>query len=143
MYYIQSTRSGLLLAGGRPGEGNGIGKESAFVWKPVKQARECLEFRSLDAAVNYTVRRRVSHAVRVVSISPLEDQPEDTTPEVDVRPSRSRWLAAKTFLDQIAKSRTLTHQQKATLRGQAIHGDLEGAIRDYAKLCGRKVKEGE
>lgn len=145
MYYIQSTRSGLLLAGGRPGEGNGVDNEAAFVWKPVSQARECLGFKTLDEAVNYTVRRRVSHAVRVVGISPLRrDAPGDSAvPEVDVRPSRARWLVAKNFLDQITKSKVLTHQQKATLRGQAVHGDLEGAIRGYAKLCGRKKEEGE
>ena len=47
--------------------------------------------------------------------------------------SADDYLAAKMFLDRLAKVK-LTHQQKATLRGQALHGDLDGAWRGLERL---------
>ena len=50
------------------------------------------------------------------------------------RVSREAYARAQSFLNMIRTSKTLTNQQKATLRGQAIHGDLEGAMKGYQRL---------
>lgn len=50
------------------------------------------------------------------------------------RVSRYGYLRAQNFLRMIGKSKSLTPQQKATLRGQALHGDLDGAMRGYEKI---------
>lgn len=49
------------------------------------------------------------------------------------RPSREDYLRAYPFLKMLRRS-SLTPQQKATLRGQALHGDLSGAWAGYGRL---------
>lgn len=65
----------------------------------------------------------------------------NTTRKTDEpRISRATFLNAHNFLEMVKRSPTLTPQQKRTLRGQALHGDLEGAMRGYKTLvC---IKEG-
>lgn len=50
------------------------------------------------------------------------------------RVSLEDYQRAQTFLTMVKRSRTLTPQQKSTLRGQALHGDIEGARKGYARL---------
>ena len=50
------------------------------------------------------------------------------------------YVTIKPFMDMVRKSRTLTPQQKSTLCGQAIHGDLKGARAGYAKLANVRAK---
>ena len=38
------------------------------------------------------------------------------------------------FLYKLKHSITLTRQQRQTLYGQAVHGDIDGAMRGYEKL---------
>lgn len=47
---------------------------------------------------------------------------------------RDVYLRSKNFLDIVRKSEVLTPQQKRTLRGQALHGDLPGAERGLKRI---------
>ena len=53
---------------------------------------------------------------------------------------RGWYVTVKPFLDMVRKSKTLTPQQKSTLCGQAIHGDMKGARAGYAKLANVRAK---
>lgn len=44
------------------------------------------------------------------------------------------YRAAHNFTGIIKASKVLNYQQKATLCGQANHGDLEGAFRGYERI---------
>lgn len=57
------------------------------------------------------------------------------------RAVRQNYLRIQSFRNQLRTSRTLTHQQKSTLWGQARSGDLEGAMKGYRKLTSL-AKEG-
>lgn len=53
------------------------------------------------------------------------------------------------FLQLLKKTPNLTPQQYRTLRGQAVHGDLAGAEKGYARLmtqrrvpCGNRKNQG-
>ena len=52
----------------------------------------------------------------------------------DGRVGRYGYLRSKLFLDNVKRSRTLTPQQKQELWERAIHGDLEGAMREFEEL---------
>lgn len=48
-----------------------------------------------------------------------------------------RFSSVKNFLNIIGHSKILTAQQKRTLRGQALHGDLDGAWKGYQTIMRR------
>ena len=48
--------------------------------------------------------------------------------------SADDYLAARTFLERLGKAKRLSPQQRSTLRGQALHGDVEGAWRGLERL---------
>ena len=59
-----------------------------------------------------------------------ERYPDETTLKHDAL----RFLSVDNFLGIIRRSKVLTSQQKSTLRGQALHGDLEAAYVGYQIL---------
>ena len=48
---------------------------------------------------------------------------------------------ARVFLDELRQERWLTSQQVKTLRGQAVKGDLDAAIKGLATLKARRAEE--
>jgi len=60
--------------------------------------------------------------------------------KLTVREEASRYLQARAFLrDLKAAAPYIDRQQVLTLRGQALNGDLDGAIKGLAKIMGRKI----
>ena len=58
--------------------------------------------------------------------------------KLTIREEASRYLQARPFLrDLKAAAPYLDRQQVLTLRGQALNGDLDGAIKGLARLTGR------
>lgn len=55
-------------------------------------------------------------------------------------PTREDYMRAKHFLDLLKHTEALTLQQKRTLWGQAVHGDVKAARRGYDRLMGREPK---
>ena len=53
--------------------------------------------------------------------------------------TREAYMRCNQFTDLLKRS-TLTEQQKRTLRGQALHGDLEGARKGYRRLTTMEVE---
>ena len=60
----------------------------------------------------------------------------------DGKPTAEQFTAAQRFLTVELKSarKQISHQQFLTLRGQAIHGDIEGAHRGLMRILGRHEK---
>ena len=56
------------------------------------------------------------------------------TLESEDRVGRYGYLRAQNFLGLIKRSKVLTYQQKQDIWKQAVHGDLEGAMRTYEKI---------
>lgn len=52
--------------------------------------------------------------------------------------SREDYTAANHIIKMIHASQYLTLQEKRTLRGQALHGDVEGARLGYENLLARR-----
>lgn len=57
--------------------------------------------------------------------------------EMRDHPSPDDYARAQAFRNILKQSNELTTQQKRTLYGQAIHGDLDGAWKGYKALMGR------
>ncbi len=56
-------------------------------------------------------------------------------------PPEAAYRTAKPFLDTLRiYSRTLTRQQLRTLKGQALAGDLQGAMKGLRKLIYQEVQ---
>ena len=54
------------------------------------------------------------------------------------------YVRARGFLAEIkGYAGVLTRQEYATIKGQALHGDLDGARRELRKVMDRKAKAGE
>ena len=59
-------------------------------------------------------------------------------PDVNqIERDRLRYMKAHAFLHELYLTEGLTKQQKSTLRGQALAGDLPGARKGLDKLLGR------
>lgn len=54
--------------------------------------------------------------------------PEDLRRQADI------YCRAKPFIDMVMSSKLLTRQEKHTLRGQALHGDLAAARKGYENI---------
>lgn len=58
------------------------------------------------------------------------------------RPTSEDYARANMFLRHLKES-GLTHQQKKTLRGKALHGDLAGAWKGLERLAREQDEKGE
>ena len=50
------------------------------------------------------------------------------------RPSRATYARCNSFLNTLKRSPYLTLQQRRTLWGQAIHGDIDGARKGFERI---------
>ena len=57
-----------------------------------------------------------------------------SSPETIERPSRAHYARCNAFLNTLKKTPRLTYQQRRTLWGQAVHGDLDGAQKGYDRI---------
>ena len=49
------------------------------------------------------------------------------------------YIRAKNFLDTLKKCAVLTSQERSTLKGQALHGDIDGAIKGLERILRRRA----
>ena len=61
--------------------------------------------------------------------------------EKEYKPTADDYLRAAMILRHIKESSTLTAQERKTLRGQALSGDISGAWKGLEKLTRRAVVE--
>lgn len=72
----------------------------------------------------------------------LDPRKVDPTAEntYTVRQDAQRYLRAHTFLSELKRARPyITREQLLTLRGQALNGDVDGAVKGLAKIMGRNL----